>query len=190
MKKLTATVIIAVSIITLGSFILSFSALEDFALKNGAPGNLAWIWPILVDMTVVVCTVVILMAELKGWNPLYPIGLVVLYGVVTIVGNLWHAPATKAGWFVAILPPLTLIALTELLRVVTKNILAKKPASVVPESDTDPTELLTERQQQVLELVRADVGKTEIAKQLSVSVRTVEREIKSLNGRINETTSS
>lgn len=186
MKKATTIVIILVSLIAIGSFVLSFSALSDFAARNGAPTNLAWIWPLIVDVAVVVCTLVVLVAELNKWSPKFPVGLVVAYGIVTLVGNLWHAPASYAGWFVALLPPATLIAMTELLRVVTKNTLVVGMTTSATTSmsgfDTDDNCQLSERQQHVLELVQAGKEKDEIAKTLSVSVRTIERDIKSLNG--------
>jgi hypothetical protein len=109
-------VIVAVIAIALGSFALSYSALLALAIDNGVPARLAWIWPLIVDVSVIVFTGAILVAQLQNRGARLAIGLTMFYGIVTIAGNLLHAPATVLGWFVAALPPLSLIFATEMLR--------------------------------------------------------------------------
>jgi DNA-binding CsgD family transcriptional regulator len=115
-SKLFWAVTAAVVAIALGSFTLSYSALVGLAASNGVPGNLAYLWPLIVDISVVVFSGAILVAQLQNRGARLPIGLTMFYGVVTIAGNLLHAPATALGWLVGALPPLSLIFATEMLR--------------------------------------------------------------------------
>lgn len=114
-------VTLAVVAIAAGSFALSFNALHDLAQQNGQPARLAWIWPVIVDVSVIVYTLSILAAQLQRRPARLPIALVAGYGLVTIAGNILHAPGTAAGYFVAMLPPLSLILATEALRVMARH---------------------------------------------------------------------
>jgi hypothetical protein len=235
-------VAVAVVLIAFGSFSLSFLALKDLATQNGTPAHLAFIWPLIVDVSVIVFTAAILVSQLQRRGAKLAIALTGFYAVVTIVGNVLHAPDTWLGWFVAILPPLSLIFATEMLRAMAHhnillhgkvNTLAevtkamgnarreldnlnqtidvknreldklieqqrgtdahnqdKNPAFVTG----DPAALalaneakqgkVAERRQQVLSLLEAGYDKNDIAGELDVSVRTIARDIKSLNGQV------
>lgn len=105
-----------VAAIAVGSFALSFQALRQVAADNGVSQELAFVWPLVVDVSVIVYTLAILVAQLQRRGAKLPIALVIFFGLVTVVGNLLHAPATFTGWFVAMLPPLSLILGTEILR--------------------------------------------------------------------------
>lgn len=39
-----------------GAFVLSFEALRDLAVRNGIPEQLAWIWPMIIDVTIAQAT--------------------------------------------------------------------------------------------------------------------------------------
>lgn len=39
-----------------GAFVLSFEALRDLAVRNGIPAQLAWIWPMIIDVTIAQAT--------------------------------------------------------------------------------------------------------------------------------------
>ncbi len=106
----------AVAFIGLGSFALSFVALYELATANGVPARLGWIWPLIVDVSMVIYTAAILVAQLQRRGAKLPVALTIFYGVVTIAGNILHAPHTALGWFVASLPPLSLIFGSEMLR--------------------------------------------------------------------------
>lgn len=117
------TVAIAVILIALGSFTLSYAALVGLAADNGIAGWLAYIWPLIVDVSVIVFTAAILVSQLQNRGPMLAIALTGFYGLVTIAGNLLHAPTTALGWFVAALPPLSLIFATEMLRAMAHHII-------------------------------------------------------------------
>jgi len=42
------------------AFVLSFDALRDLAIRSGIPAQLAWLWPIAVDVTIAQSTVALL----------------------------------------------------------------------------------------------------------------------------------
>lgn len=117
-----------VALIATGSFMLSFQALRQVAADNGVTQAQAWVWPLVVDVSVIVYTLSILVAQLQRRGAVLPIALVGFYGLVTIVGNLLHAPATFTGWFVAMLPPISLILGTEILRSMSHHIIERKEA--------------------------------------------------------------
>jgi len=57
-----------------------------------------------------------------------PIALTIFYSVVTITGNILHAPPSALGWFVAALPPLSLIFGAEMLRTMSHHIILQRGA--------------------------------------------------------------
>lgn len=200
-------VALAVCLIGLGSFALSFMALYALASDNGQPPGLAWIWPLIVDMSIVIYTAAILVAQLQRRPAKLPIGLTIFYAIVTVAGNILHAPATPLGWFVASLPPLSLIFGTELLRTMGHYIIrqgdesaavrqmAREVRLAIEKGTNGPnvTDLATanearrgqivERRAQVSNLLAEGWTPPDIAGQLGVSLRTVRRDIKRLNGR-------
>jgi uncharacterized membrane protein YidH (DUF202 family) len=54
---------VAAVLITVGigaaSFVLSFAALRDLASRAGIPGQLAWLWPMIVDGTILQATMAV-----------------------------------------------------------------------------------------------------------------------------------
>ena len=221
-------VAIAVSLIALGSFSLSFIALYELATGNGIPALLGWIWLLIVDLSMVIYTAAILVAQLQRRGARLPIGLTIFYAVVTVTGNILHAPPTPLGWFVASLPPLSLILGTEMLRAMGHHIILHKGrvstlAELALEIDTRRAELdklqaaidmtnaknssdspafvkgdlaaldkaneaktdkIAERRQQVLAMLQEGMEKADIAEALEVSVRTISRDISTLNGQV------
>lgn len=117
---------LAVAMIAASSFALSFTALYELASSNGIPLHLGWIWPLIVDVSMVIYTAAILVAQVQRRGAKLPIALSVFYGLVTITGNLLHAPATLLGWFVAALPPISLILGSEVLRTMGHHIILQQ----------------------------------------------------------------
>lgn len=118
---LTWFVSLAVLALAGGSFVLSYNALLALAIvAGGLPVSIAWLWPLVVDLSLCIYTLVILTSQLQRWPIWLPALLVVFYAGVTITGNVLHAPATYVGWFIAALPPLSLVLATETLRSVVK----------------------------------------------------------------------
>jgi len=115
-------VALAIIALAVGSFVLSFNALRELAqTEGGIDSRLAWIWPLIVDLSLVIYTATILTSQLNKWPVWFPVSLVLFYAVVTIGGNIAHAPPTPLGWFIAALAPVSLVLASEALRVLIKH---------------------------------------------------------------------
>lgn len=125
-NRLFWTIAAAVILIALGSFVWSFLSLWSLAEANSTQTGLGWIWPLIVDTSMVIYTGAILVAQLQRRGAKLPIGLTIFYAGVTITGNVLHAPQTPLGWFVAVLPPLSLIFGTEMLRAMGHHIIERQ----------------------------------------------------------------
>ncbi|MFC9514637.1 DUF2637 domain-containing protein [Nocardiaceae bacterium NPDC056970] len=101
-------------VIGAGAFWLSFAALTDLARKSGVPGYQAWVWPVIVDGLILVASVAVV--ALKGSGAAnYAWALFTAGAVVSVAANAAHAwPHGFIASCVAAAPPLTLLAVTEL----------------------------------------------------------------------------
>lgn len=118
----------AVALIAAGSFTWSFVALWELAEANSSQAGLGWIWPLITDLSMVIYTAAILVAQVQRRGAKLPIALTIFYALVTTTGNVLHAPATPLGVFVAILPPLSLVFGTEMLRTMGHHIFERAAA--------------------------------------------------------------
>ncbi len=139
---LVALLVVAIA---LGSFALSYSALLALAIANGIPGWLAWIWPLIVDVSVIVFTGAILVSQLQRRGTKLAIALTGFYSIVTIAGNLLHAPGNWLGWFVAALPPVSLVFATEMLRAMAHHSILQHTAVVTLAELTAQVDTLTQQ---------------------------------------------
>lgn len=161
-----------------GAFGLSFNALFDLATKQGGiPHHLGWIWPVIVDLSLCVYTAAILVAQLQSRPAKFPVGLVIFYGLVTILGNVLHAPQTPVGWFVASLPPLSLIFGTEVLRTMAHHIIERQNVTA---SLADLTATADEKRQQIADLDQQNTQAQAQADSLTAKVDTLQAEVKQL----------
>lgn len=96
--------------VAIGAFAVSFHALSDFAARNAVPAQLAWIWAVVVDATILAGT----LAHVALPDARRP--KVIFFGgtAVSIAANAAHAwPAGGAAVAVAIVPPVALAVLVE-----------------------------------------------------------------------------
>lgn len=114
--------LILTSLIALGAFWLSFTALTDLAVRAGVQPGQAWVWPLIVDGVIVVATVAVIALVGHGRAvSAYPWALLLAGAAVSVLANVAHAvviadgtvPAALAG-AVAAVPPATLVASTHL----------------------------------------------------------------------------
>ncbi|WP_225725692.1 MULTISPECIES: DUF2637 domain-containing protein [unclassified Nocardia] len=129
---LLARVVAIVTTIGIGvaGFVLSFAALWDLAIKAGQPPRLAWLWPVIIDGTIVQSTVAIV-----ALAPYPDIGRhrrffwAVLTGAasISISGNGFHAwinagplPALVAAAIAAV-APVSLLAATHGLAILART---------------------------------------------------------------------
>ncbi len=121
---------ITVLIATL-SFVLSFSSLADLAARTVWPGKLAWLWPVIVDGTIVLATMALVAfsayPEQRGPRR-YFWTLLGAGAAVSVAGNAVHAMLPNAevpdqplgSWGAAALacvPPIALVLVTHALSI-------------------------------------------------------------------------
>jgi hypothetical protein len=110
-SRLTAVLVFALAV---GAFVLSYAALRDLAAHNGLSDWRAYLWPLMLDAALVVCSLAVLRANLQSDRAVYPWFLVGLYTLATIAFNVAHAPTDTMGRLVAVVAPLSLFLSFEL----------------------------------------------------------------------------
>lgn len=131
-------VAVVVALVALFSFALSFNALAVLAEDSHVPRQIAWAWPVVVDLSIIVGTFASLVLRGRSSRAVrvYPWLILVFFGLVSILGNGYHAltggaPATPPIAFaVGAVPAIALLASTHLLVVML----------------TSPTEAVTDEQ--------------------------------------------
>jgi uncharacterized membrane protein YidH (DUF202 family) len=117
---------VAAVLITIGigaaSFVLSFAALRDLAARAGIPGQLAWLWPMIVDGTILQATMaVVALAGHRDQERSRRYFWIVLSSsaAVSVGANALHAviPGTQplSPWLaaaIAVVAPVSLLATT------------------------------------------------------------------------------
>lgn len=108
---------VVVTVAALAAAVLSFNALMDLAAHNGTPAHLAFLFPVVVDLTGVAATVSLLAMKSSGvdegrWFPWMVLGISV---AISLAANGIHAaPFGVIGVALAMVPPLMLLLSTEL----------------------------------------------------------------------------
>jgi hypothetical protein len=90
------------------AFLLSYNALQAVAGTNGIEGWRSYVWPLLIDASLVVFSLAVVRNSLRGERTAWPWVLVGLYTMATLVFNLVHAPGHLTAWAVAIVAPVSL----------------------------------------------------------------------------------
>ncbi|MCZ4077981.1 DUF2637 domain-containing protein [Rhodococcus sp. H36-A4] len=124
-KVLRATLVSAVVITTvigIASFVLSFAALWDLATMAGVPRNLSWLWPVIVDGTILQATIsVIALAQFADQRSgrRFFWWVLVIAALVSIGANALHAFTSNTGTLhpalsaaIATVAPVSLLAAT------------------------------------------------------------------------------
>ncbi|MDJ0469532.1 MULTISPECIES: DUF2637 domain-containing protein [Nocardiaceae] len=137
-KVLRATLVSAVVITTvigIASFVLSFAALWDLATMAGVPRSLSWLWPVIVDGTILQATIsVIALAQFEEQRSgrRFFWGVLITAALVSIGANAMHAFISDAGTLhpalsaaIATVAPVSLLAATHGL-----GILVRVPAEL------------------------------------------------------------
>lgn len=97
-----------VFLLALGAFVLSYAALWEIALTYGLPARLAWIWPLLIDFALIVFSLAVVRASLRGERTFWPWLLVAIYTIATVTFNIIHAPNHLIAQIIAIVAPVSL----------------------------------------------------------------------------------
>lgn len=135
------------------AFRLSFSTLQDLARISGMPAADAWLFPLIVDGTILLATFGVLVCAHHRSERRFFLGVLIVGSLVSVAGNSVHAvvatdsPLGLFAALVAAVAPISLLVDTHglalLFRVSTTEpepapAPAALPAESVPEPVTDP----------------------------------------------------
>jgi uncharacterized protein DUF2637 len=111
------------------SFVLSFTSLRELAAMSAWPGWQSWLWPLVIDGTIVLATLgIVALAPYRNqfWNRLFLWAVLAAAALVSVGGNALHAwlatehlaPWMRAGSAgLACVPPVALLATTHILAI-------------------------------------------------------------------------
>ncbi len=120
-KTISLTTATLVFLVAIGSFSLSYSALRDVAIQNGIDESLTYIWPLLVDFSMIVFSLSVVNAYLQSESTWKQWALVGVYTVATVSFNVLHAPQNLQAMVVAAIAPVSLFFSFEILMSQLKN---------------------------------------------------------------------
>ncbi|MFQ6332132.1 DUF2637 domain-containing protein, partial [Nocardia sp. CWNU-33] len=129
--------VLVVVVIGVAAFVLSFAALEDLAKKAHTPEGLAWLFPVIVDGTIIQATIAVLaLADTDGrkWFEC----VLVAGAAVSIGGNIAHALVSGHGYgsaALAVIAPAALLIDTHGLAVLLRT---RRPAPTEPAEPAEP----------------------------------------------------
>ncbi|MFD6272377.1 DUF2637 domain-containing protein [Nocardia asteroides] len=118
------------------AFVLSFAALRDLAVRAHTPAHLAWLFPVIVDGTIIQATIAVLALADSSERTFFT-RVLVAGATVSIGGNIAHALVSGHGALAAILAviaPAALLLDTHGLAV----LLRSRNTSTDPTPQTDP----------------------------------------------------
>lgn len=139
--------VLVVLAIGAAAFVLSFAALRDLAVMAHTPAHLAWLFPVIVDGTIIQATIAVL-ALADSPERTFFTRVLIAGATVSIGGNIAHALVSGHGIMAAVLAviaPAALLldthGLAVLLRTRRPAPLTEVPTAVVvaePDSAADP----------------------------------------------------
>ncbi|WP_338886723.1 DUF2637 domain-containing protein [Rhodococcus sovatensis] len=122
LRATLASAVVITTVIGIASFVLSFAALWDLATMAGVPRSLSWLWPVIVDGTILQATIsVIALAQFEDQRSgrRFFWAVLVIAALVSIGANAMHAFISEAGMLhpalsatIATVAPVSLLAAT------------------------------------------------------------------------------
>jgi Protein of unknown function (DUF2637) len=97
------------------AFTLSYDALHQLALDSRVRPALAWLWPVVIDGTIVVALLTVLAANRAAARAGYPWALAGLFSLASVAFNIAHAPDRPVARLVFAMAPVALVLTTHLL---------------------------------------------------------------------------
>jgi Protein of unknown function (DUF2637) len=104
-----------VLVLAAAAFTLSYDALHQLALDSRVRPGLAWLWPVVIDGTIVVALLTVLAAKRAGRAAGYPWALAGLFSAASVAFNVAHAPDRPVARLVFAMAPVALVLTTHLL---------------------------------------------------------------------------
>ncbi len=170
--------------ITAISFVLSYNALLQVATDYGVDSRLSYIWPLLVDLSLVVFSLATVRAYLQSESSWKQWGLVGIYTLMTIGFNILHANSNLMSQVVAAIPPISLFFSFELLMSQLKISVHKQGITL----NIKQLRLQTAEQLQVVEQYNSNIAKLDetlkYKRDQLAGIKTDIKEAKSNNGNL------
>ena len=135
-----------VLVLAAAAFTLSYDALHQLALDSRVRPGLAWLWPVVIDGTIVVALLTVLAAKRADIRAGYPWALAGLFSAASVAFNIAHAPDRPVAQLVFAMAPVALVLTTHLLmqqaswRRPTPDHLAAQPADPEPAPPHTPAD--------------------------------------------------
>jgi hypothetical protein len=104
-----------VLVLAAAAFTLSYDALHQLALDSRVRPGLAWMWPVVIDGTIVVALLTVLAAKRANAHTGYPWALAGLFSAASVAFNIAHAPDRPVARLVFAMAPVALVLTTHLL---------------------------------------------------------------------------
>ncbi len=104
-----------VLVLAAAAFTLSYDALHQLALDSRVRPGLAWMWPVVIDGTIVVALLTVLAAKRAAASTGYPWALAGLFSAASVAFNIAHAPDRPVARLVFAMAPVALVLTTHLL---------------------------------------------------------------------------
>jgi Protein of unknown function (DUF2637) len=104
-----------VLVLAAAAFTLSYDALHQLALDSRVRPALAWLWPVVIDGTIVVALLTVLAANRAATRTGYPWTLAGLFSAASVAFNIAHAPDRPVAQLVFAMAPVALVLTTHLL---------------------------------------------------------------------------
>jgi Protein of unknown function (DUF2637) len=104
-----------VLVLAAAAFTLSYDALHQLALDSRVRPGLAWMWPVVIDGTIVVALLTVLAAKRAAASTGYPWALAGLFSAASVAFNIAHAPERPVARLVFAMAPVALVLTTHLL---------------------------------------------------------------------------
>ncbi len=122
------------------AFTLSYDALHQLALDSRVRPALAWLWPVVIDGTIVVALLTVLAAKRANTHTGYPWALAGLFSAASVAFNIAHAPDRPVAQLVFAMAPVALVLTTHLLmqQVGWRRSTPGRPTAPVPERQAEP----------------------------------------------------
>jgi len=129
-----------VLVLAAAAFTLSYDALHQLALDSRVRPGLAWLWPVVIDGTIVVALLTVLAAKRAGRGAGYLWALAGLFSAASVAFNIAHAPERPVARLVFAMAPVALVLTTHLLmqQVSWRPPTSGRPAAAAPEADLQP----------------------------------------------------
>jgi hypothetical protein len=130
-----------VIVLAAAAFTLSYDALHQLALDSRVRPALAWLWPVVIDGTIVVALLTVLAAKRAAAWAGYPWALAGLFSLASVAFNVAHAPDRPVARLVFAMAPVALVLTTHLLmqQVGWRRPAPDRSAVPAPEREAAPT---------------------------------------------------